>query len=265
MDSGNLCQNAESEKGNDVSDFVGSVVRARSPLEGSAKGPSIPQYLSKVYWWAYVHPRAVKVFEREWLVNLILFGNYGRLRDKALDSLTDPMSRQIKGRILQVACVYGDLTPRLTRRLSEDAKLDVVDILPVQLRNLKAKLPCSDQVRLIQCDSASLPQPDDSYDQTLLFFLLHEQPEDVRRATLCEALRVTRPGGKLVIVDYHQPVKRHPLRPLMKLVFRRLEPYAIDLWENEVLAYLPGYQDQVEVSKKTFFGGLYQMIELQKT
>jgi ubiquinone/menaquinone biosynthesis C-methylase UbiE len=30
--------------------------------------------------------------------------------------------------------------------------------------------------------------------------LLHEQPEHVRRATLSEALRVVKPGGKIVIV-----------------------------------------------------------------
>jgi len=41
---------------------------------------SVPAYLQKIYWWAYVHPNAVKVFEREWLVNLILFGNYSALR-----------------------------------------------------------------------------------------------------------------------------------------------------------------------------------------
>jgi hypothetical protein len=49
------------------------------PLHGS-----IPYYLSAHYWWAYVHPRAVQVFERQWLVNLILWGNYPRLRDAAL-------------------------------------------------------------------------------------------------------------------------------------------------------------------------------------
>ena len=47
----------------------------------------IPRYLEQVYWWAYVHPNAVQLFEREWLVNLILFGNYGRLRDAALAEL----------------------------------------------------------------------------------------------------------------------------------------------------------------------------------
>ena len=45
----------------------------------------------------------------------------------------------------------------------------------------------------------------------LLFFLLHEQPADVRRKTIAEALRVTKPGGKLIFVDYHKPVTASPL------------------------------------------------------
>ena len=32
----------------------------------------VPDYLEKTYWWAYTHPNAVRVFERQWLVNLIL-------------------------------------------------------------------------------------------------------------------------------------------------------------------------------------------------
>ena len=46
-----------------------------------------PRYLSDTYWWAYVHPAAVKVFERQWLVNAILWGNFARLRDLALNQL----------------------------------------------------------------------------------------------------------------------------------------------------------------------------------
>ena len=57
---------------------------ARDPQELPAvPAHPIPRYLESVYWWAYVHPRAVDVFEREWLVNAILFGHYARLRDLA--------------------------------------------------------------------------------------------------------------------------------------------------------------------------------------
>src|ERR1700682_6101728 len=96
---------------------------------------AVPAYLNETYWWAYVDPRAVKLFEREWLVNLILWGNFGRLRDAALDAL----GSRLEGRTLQVACVYGDLTPRLACRVAEGGRLDVVDVLPVQLQNLARK------------------------------------------------------------------------------------------------------------------------------
>ncbi len=229
----------------------------------SADSVPIPRYLEQVYWWAYVHPNAVNVFERDWLVNLILFGNYGRLRDAALADLADA-GAMISGKTLQVACAYGNLTPRLRERLAPDARLDVVDILPIQLKNLGSKMPVDERVVLLQGDSSSLACPDASYDQVLLFFLLHEQPEAVRRGTLAEAMRVVKPGGKVVIVDYHRPVKMHPLRLLMTGVFRRLEPYAMDLWANEISAFMPADALPRSFTKQTYYGGLYQKLVLTR-
>lgn len=220
--------------------------------------PPLPRYLEQAYWWAYVHPNAVRVFEREWLVNAILFGNYARLRDAALADL----GATVRGRTLQVACVYGNLTARLQQRLAGDAGLDVVDILPIQLRNLARKLPADRRLRLLHGDSSALACADACYDQVLLFFLLHEQPAHVRRATLAQALRVVKPGGKVVIVDYHRPSRWHPMRPLMRLVFRKLEPYAIDLWRHDIADFMPAGTAPTSLSKRTYFGGLYQKLVL---
>jgi len=222
------------------------------------QSPAVPTYLEKAYWWAYVHPTAVRTFERDWLVNLILFGNYARLRDAAVADLGAP----VRGRVLQVACVYGDLTRRLMARLDADAQLDVVDILPIQLANLALKLPKDPRIALLKSDSTALACPDASYDQVLLFFLLHEQPEAVRRATLAEAMRVVRPGGRVVIVDYHPPAKYNPLWWLMRAVFATLEPFAIDLWRHEVAEFLPRAPAALE--KQTYFGGLYQKLVLTR-
>jgi ubiquinone/menaquinone biosynthesis C-methylase UbiE len=219
-----------------------------------------PCYLEQTYWWAYVHPKAVHVFEREWLVNLILFGNYGRLRDAALAEL----GASIVGHTLQLACVYGNLTARLREQLAADATLDVVDILPIQLHNLARKLPTDERINLRQGDSSSLAAAQASYDQVLMFFLLHEQPEAVRRATLAEAMRVLKPGGRIVIVDYHRPVPLHPLRPLMTAIFRRLEPYAMDLWNHPLEDYLPADTPPAHLEKKTYYGGLYQKLVLTR-
>jgi ubiquinone/menaquinone biosynthesis C-methylase UbiE len=217
---------------------------------------AIPNYLQETYWWAYVHPNAVSFFERQWLVNLILWGNFARLRDAALAEL----GREVPGRTLQVACVYGNFTERLAARIAPGGSLDVVDVLPIQLRNLREKLPASAPVTLHQRDSTALGFADASYDQVILFFLLHEQPEAARRKTLREALRVLRPGGKLVLVDYHLPRRLHPLRYLFRPVLRALEPFALDLWRHEIARWLPESVTVAQVRKQTYYGGLYQKL-----
>jgi ubiquinone/menaquinone biosynthesis C-methylase UbiE len=220
----------------------------------------VPTYLQEIYWWAYVHPWAVRVFEREWLVNMILLGNYARLRDAALAEIGSPAT----GNTLQVACVYGDLTVRLNDQIAHDGSLDVVDVMPIQLRNLHSKLPAGAKARLVHGDSTVLGFADASYDQVLLFFLLHEQPLDVRRRTLAEAIRVVKPGGKVVLVDYHRPHRWHPLKPAMRAVLRRLEPFALDLWDCELREYLPDGQSVTAVHKETYFGGLYQKVVITR-
>lgn len=101
---------------------------------------------------------------------------------------------------------------------------------------------------------------DASHDQTILFFLLHEQPESVRRRTLSEAVRVTRPGGRIVIVDYHLPQRFHPLRYLFQPILRWLEPFALDLWNHSLDKWLPKTIRAEQIRKETSFGGLYQKV-----
>jgi len=228
----------------------------RSCAPCAASAPALPPYLLQTYWWAYVHPRAVRVFEREWLVNLILWGNFGRLRDAALAAL----GQRLDGRTLQIACVYGDLTSRLAARVTRGATLDVLDVLPIQLDNLARKLPHAASVGLVHGDSAALPLETASYDRALLFFLLHEQPQEVRRATIAEALRVVRPGGRIVIVDYHRPRRLNPLYWPMFGVLRTLEPYALDLWRHEITDWFPRDARVADVNKTTSFGSLYQLV-----
>jgi len=222
------------------------------------RAAAIPDYLHETYWWAYVHPKAVRLFERQWLVNLILWGNFAKLRDAALAQLGETLP----GRTLQVACVYGDFTPRLAERVPEGACLDVVDVLPIQLANLRRKLTSSSAVNLLHCDAADLGVADGTCDRVVLFFLLHEMPLEVRRRTLAEAVRVLKPGSQLVIVDYHRPSPWHPLRAVMEVILRNFEPFAMDLWRHDVSEWLPPAAKLLQ--KETFYGGLYQKLVITR-
>lgn len=233
------------------------------PLRLVDAPPAIPAYLEKFYWWAYVRPWAVSFFERPWLVNLILWGQYRALRDQTLDLLSGPGAT---GRTLQLACVYGDLTPRLWDRLAAaGGSLDVVDVLPLQLENTCRKFPVPCPVGLLHMDTSALSLPDASYDQALLFFLLHEQPQEVRDRTLAEAWRVLKSGGTLIIVDFSKPKVWNPLRYLWLPLLGKLEPFAVDLWtDDSVAAWLPADMAKAVTKCKTRGGGLYRIISLSK-
>ena len=221
---------------------------------------AVPQYLEETYWWAYLHPKAVNFFEQQWVINLILWGNFSRLRDAALDEL----GKEIHGKILQVACVYGDFSVKLTERLTNGASLDIVDVLFIQLENVLRKVSHFEQVRIMQSDSTKLKFEDGVYDQVILFFLLHEMPLNVREKTLAEAIRVLKPGGKLVIVDYHLPSRLHPLRYIFKPVLKYLEPFAMDLWNKPIKSWFPANFVPSSLHQDTYFGGLYQKVVIKK-
>ncbi len=232
----------------------GSLVASHPPAP-------IPDYLPRHYWWAYVHPNAIRIFERQWLVNAILLGNYARLREGALEAL----GNVLPGSTLQVASAYGNVTERLYDRvLKGGGRLDVIDVLPLQIGNLQKKLPPCDSLRTFVMDAADLEFAAASYDRALLFFLLHEQPDSWRRKTLAETLRVVKPGGRVVIVEYALPRRWNPIRYLFPPALRVLEPFALDLWRNEIASFMPPSFKMRNVRRWTVFGGLYQIVAIDR-
>lgn len=232
---------------------VEAVFTSAEPVEDAAQ--PTPEYLRRHYWWAYIHPWAVAFWDHLWIVNLILLCNYKKLRDAALERFTGERI----GRVLQIACVYGDVTPKLAAQVrAGGGSLDVVDVLPIQLRNARRKLSQSDHVRLFNMDSSRLDLPSAHYDNVMLFFLLHEQPAEVRQRTLAEAFRVVKPGGEVLIVDFAKPYRWNPFRYLWRVFLWVFEPFALDLWWNEIGDLLPEAYRALPRTQQRLFGGLFQ-------
>ena len=140
----------------------------------------------------------------------------------------------------------------------------MIDVAPIQIKNLHEKLKTTRQVAVLRQDSTDMQFEDASHDTVVVFFLLHEQPADARRKTIAEALRVTRPGGKVIFVDYHKPVSASPFRYLMVPILSTLEPFALDMWRGEIVDWLPEGLTPAGVEKETYFGGLYQKVVITR-
>jgi SAM-dependent methyltransferase len=216
-----------------------------------ARPPRIPAYLREVYAWAYLNPRSVRLLDHRFVAAAILWGNYRRLSDAALAEFAPGM------RVLQPACAYGDVSPRLARVLGPNGQLEMADVAPVQLRKVRPKLAGFAHARLAHRDAADTPRG--RFDAVNCFFLIHEIPDAHRRRVVDSLLDAVVPGGKVVFVDYHRPRGWHPLKPLMSLVFDALEPFAKGLWRQEIreMARAP---ERFTWSKTTYFGGLYQKV-----
>ena len=145
-----------------------------------ATEPAIPEYLERLYWWAYLRPASIRIFDHPAMVQAILWGQYRRLSNTVLARIAPGES------VLQLACVYGDLSERIARRVGPAGALDIVDVAPIQIANVRRKLAAYDQVLATIADAAT-PQTK-HFDCVLSFFLLHELPDRLKREVVDAAL-----------------------------------------------------------------------------
>ncbi len=209
----------------------------------------VPDYLRRVYSWAYLNALGVWLLDRQWVVSAILWGNYRRLRRALLAECASG------SRVLQASCAYGNLSSKLAAHIGPEGRLDVIDVAPIQVRNCRDKLADIPWASVRRGDAAR--PPGNSYDTVGCFFLLHEVPDDTKRAVVDALLGSVHAGGKVVFVDYHRPHPAHPIGWITRLVFATLEPFAISMWRHPIVHFASG-AEQFEWRTETTFGGLYQ-------
>ncbi len=216
------------------------------PLNGE-----VPDYLRDTYTWAYLSSLGTRLFDHQVIVNAILWGNARRLI-RWVTEVLEPGQR-----VMQPAAVYGQFSRTVADTLGPDGHLEVSDVAPIQVALTRRKLSGVAQAE-VACIDATTPGRG-PYDAVTCFFLLHEVPEDIKTRVVDAMLDAIEPGGQVVFVDYHQPHALHPLRPVMALVFRTLEPYARALWTRDIRSYATN-PDRFTWEKDTLFGGMYQRV-----
>jgi len=215
----------------------------------------IPDYLQQTYYWSYLNPRNVNWLDREPIVKAILWWQHNKLRNAAFSEI-EPASS-----VLQVAAVYGDFSKNLAKHIGTDGKLTLIDIAPIQVHNTRIKLAAYPQAEVQLADAVA--SSDSQYDTVLCYFLLHEIPDDYKTKVIDNLLQQIKPGGKLVIVDYHKPHWAHPIKPITSMVFDTLEPFAKSLWRHTIKEFA-SHSERYDWQHTTYFGGLYQKVVVQK-
>lgn len=142
--------------------------------------------------------------------------------------------------ILDLATGTADLAIELAKR-NPQARIIGVDFSEKMLAIGKEKVlqqNFEDQIELVQGDAANLPFPDNSFDAVTIAFGVRNF-EDLDKG-LSEILRVVKPEGQVVILEFSNPEK-FPVKQVYRLYFKYILP-KIGKWiskDKSAYSYLP--------------------------
>ncbi len=214
---------------------------------------------------AHVYPiyssmRLIRLIDFQPIIAAILLFQYGRLV-RVMTHVMGKMDLHGK-KALITSCAFGNVMPCVTRaalRAGAD-KVQVVDIIENELINAESKMrEYRPSLEFFRADAAHVGLPDGSVDVNVLFFLLHELPNDLKNTVLQEACRVLAPGGKLFLGEFHRP-HSWIMRLLSWTYFKVFEPWGLALWDtHDPMATLSAMHHMTCERRLAFFGN-YQVI-----
>lgn len=105
-------------------------------------------------------------------------------------------------RVLDMACGTGAQSIAFAKK---GFSVVGVDLSPDMLAQAKKKIRKDYDMTFLCQDASSVPYADSHFDLATISFGLHNMPEEIGAAVLKEMRRVTKPNGKIVIVDYDVP------------------------------------------------------------
>ena len=109
-------------------------------------------------------------------------------------------------RVLDVASGSGDLAAAFARRVGATGQVWMTDINAAMLEVGRDKLVDGGfNPPLALCDAEKLPFPDDSFDCVSVAFGLRNMTH--KDLALAEMARVTRPGGRVLVLEFSRPWK----------------------------------------------------------
>ena len=165
----------------------------------------MPDYYRMTYekwynWFSYIYDPFAKV------LCFFLNGGFGGER-RWRELIVDWINPQPGEKILDICSGTGTLTIIVGKKLAGTGEVVGIELSPAQLRfALRKEKP--DGLTFIEGDAQNIPFSDSYFDKSVICGALHELPREVRRNVLSEAYRITKPKGKIVIVEQNKPDRK---------------------------------------------------------
>jgi len=142
---------------------------------------------------------------------------YGRASARLYSLLIDPLLRKLRERItslciaegvtaaLDIACATGAQCRSLH---SAGIRSTGIDLAPEMIAAARRISP--PEIEYLIGSALELPFPDGTFPGAILSLCLHEHPFIEQDRMVAEAVRVTRPGGAVIVAEYSPPRRPRP-------------------------------------------------------
>lgn len=215
----------------------------------------LPAYLDTVYGKLYNDSRRCSFWDNNFLSNIRTFFMYHHLVDTTLKEIKRGQ------RVMQLGVVFGNQIDEVASAIGPKGKYDIIDINAQEAKRATVKygkkFPC---LKIYNKDARILKTAAE-YDVVICFMLLSLVPNISKHKIINNALRMVKKGGKVVFVDWHNPVVYHPLRYIVRMYNRLNHPFVEKLWDKDIVSYVaPDTKTQFSWRKNTCFGGMFQKL-----
>jgi ubiquinone/menaquinone biosynthesis C-methylase UbiE len=140
------------------------------------------------------------------LVWLVTFGRERALRERMIRlACLEPGET-----VLDVGCGTGTLAIAAKRHVGPSGVVHGIDASPAMVARASRKARKTGVDVVFENGVVeTLPYSDTRFDAVLSTLMLHHLPRDTRRQCIAEVRRVLKPGGRMLVVDFARPQRKH--------------------------------------------------------
>jgi len=241
--------------------FVQEVWRQRSRAhQGETKDfaksidlSQYPEYFCQNFHWqtdGYLSETSAELYNLS--VEFLFMGLANVMRRQVIPPITRYLRHNPSSspRILDVACGTGELLQQMIQT-HPSVEYTGIDLSGPYLKYARKRHPELSDISLMRANAEEIPFRDNYFDAVTSVYLMHELPRDVRKRVIQEMLRVTKPGGLIVVQDSVQANEVPRMNELlMRYGDEGNEPYFHDYLEDDLKpliescgAQVVGYDD----------------------